>query len=84
MAEKKTSLDFFLENCANMSDGKILVFDTETTRNGIMFQIAFELVQADKTANNNTNIGRNIMVKEFLFLGIKDCLLMPKVDFMRK
>ena len=27
---------------------------------------------------------QNIMVKEFLFLGIKDCLLMPKVDFMRK
>ena len=43
MAEKKTSLDFFLEYCANMSDGKILVFGTETTRNGIMFQIAFEL-----------------------------------------
>lgn len=67
MAEKKTSLDFFLENCANMSDGKILVFDTETTRNGIMFQIAFELVQADETANNNTNIGKNIMVKEFYY-----------------
>ena len=68
MVEKKlTSLDFFLQNCADMSSGKILVFDTETTRNGIMFQIAFELVQADETANNNTNIGKNIMVKEFYY-----------------
>ena len=62
-----TSLDFFLQNCADMSSGQILVFDTETTRNGIMFQIAFELVQADKAVHNNVNIGRNIMVKEFYY-----------------
>lgn len=62
-----TSLDFFLQNCADMSSGQILVFDTETTRNGIMFQIAFELVQVDKAAHNNINIGKNIMVKEFYY-----------------
>lgn len=65
--QKQTSLDFFLKNCSDMSSGQILVFDTETTKNGIMFQIAFELIQADKTTNNNTNIGKNIMVKEFYY-----------------